>query len=199
MLDLNTATGRAEYCRRLTLARKAKYKTQDAFAEVMGVKRETVTKWETGANLPPLDTLAQICSKLDIDFGYLMSSYNEENELLHLICSETGLSQDAVKRLRKEEGNVRLQKFNKLVVNEKLWEILNNFANLSGFTKERQKENEKRSKQYWDIIRAGEDPDDNELYQRVAKALDRARYNYELDRYQCQILFKSIVDEFLPK
>ena len=40
--------------------RKEKGITQEAFAEIIGVSARTVSRWETGSNMPDLDVLIDI-------------------------------------------------------------------------------------------------------------------------------------------
>lgn len=63
--------------------RKEKGFTQDELAEKMGVSRKTVSRWETGNNLPDISLLVKLADLYDIDVreitaGERISGINEE-------------------------------------------------------------------------------------------------------------------------
>ncbi|MBQ2996260.1 MAG: helix-turn-helix transcriptional regulator, partial [Oscillibacter sp.] len=45
---------------RLTALRKEKGMSQDALAGILGVSRQSVSKWETDASIPDLDNLVRL-------------------------------------------------------------------------------------------------------------------------------------------
>ena len=47
--------------------RKEKNITQEELAEQMGVSRRTVSRWETGSNMPDMDVLIDISDFYEID------------------------------------------------------------------------------------------------------------------------------------
>ena len=47
--------------------RKEKNITQEQFAEIMGVTGRSVSRWETGANMPDLDLLIQIADFYEVE------------------------------------------------------------------------------------------------------------------------------------
>ena len=51
--------------------RKSKQMTQEQLAEVFGVSRRTVSRWETGNNLPDLDILVEMADYFRIDLREL--------------------------------------------------------------------------------------------------------------------------------
>ena len=51
--------------------RKEKDITQEGFAEVMGVSNRTVSRWETGRNMPDLSILVEIADYYDVDIREL--------------------------------------------------------------------------------------------------------------------------------
>lgn len=56
----------------LKLLRKEKEITQEQFAEIMGVSGRTVSRWETGANMPDLDILIQIADYYDVEIREIL-------------------------------------------------------------------------------------------------------------------------------
>lgn len=47
--------------------RKEKALTQEQLAEIFGVSRRTVLRWETGSNLPDLDILIEMADYFKVD------------------------------------------------------------------------------------------------------------------------------------
>ena len=52
--------------------RKEKQLTQEQFAEKFNVSSRTVSRWETGDNLPYIDIMVQICDFYNIDISELL-------------------------------------------------------------------------------------------------------------------------------
>lgn len=106
MYDFNCKTGRAEFGKRLKKARKkAGYNSQEEFAQVLNVRRATVTAWERGENFPTLPNLSDICRYLSVDLGYLCGEYEEQSEIVSVVCNQTGLSENAYNRVLELQKN----------------------------------------------------------------------------------------------
>lgn len=56
---------------RIYQARKAKGLSQEDLAEVVGVSRQAVSKWETGEAMPDMEKLVALCHALELDMEYL--------------------------------------------------------------------------------------------------------------------------------
>ena len=52
--------------------RKEKGITQEQFAEILGVSGRTVSRWETGYNMPDLDVLIQIADYYDVEIREML-------------------------------------------------------------------------------------------------------------------------------
>ena len=52
--------------------RKEKGLTQEQLAETLNVSRRTVSRWETGSNLPDLDLLAEMSDLYQVDLRELL-------------------------------------------------------------------------------------------------------------------------------
>lgn len=65
--------------------RKEKRITQEQLAEILGVSGRTVSRWETGTNLPDLSILVQISEYYNVEIGEILNgerkSGNMDNEL----------------------------------------------------------------------------------------------------------------------
>ncbi len=65
--------------------RKEKGITQEQLAEILGVSGRTVSRWETGTNLPDLSILVQISEYYNVEIGEILNgerkSGNMDNEL----------------------------------------------------------------------------------------------------------------------
>ena len=53
--------------------RKEKGLTQEQLAEQMGVARRTVSRWETGSNMPDMDILIDLSDLYEVDLREILS------------------------------------------------------------------------------------------------------------------------------
>lgn len=86
---------------RLKKERKARYATQQEFADAIGASVESVRNWEQGWILPEVGTLFRICDLLDCDLDYLIGRLEQKTHDETFIHNYTGLSEDAIKTLHK--------------------------------------------------------------------------------------------------
>lgn len=102
---------------RLKKERKnAGFKSHDGLADYIrnhnykGFTRQTISKWERGLEMPPLDILCSLCELFECELGYLLCEYNCKTRNDTDIHNETGLSEDAINvlkewnRISKEKG-----------------------------------------------------------------------------------------------
>lgn len=61
--------------------RKERNLTQEVFAEIMRVSNRTVSRWETGTNLPDLDLLVEIADYYDLDIRELMDGERKSEKM----------------------------------------------------------------------------------------------------------------------
>jgi len=85
--------------------RKEKDITQEQFAEIMGVSSRTVSRWETGVNMPDLDILIQIADYYEVEIREILDG-ERKSEKMNKEFEETVLkmadySNDERKRLIK--------------------------------------------------------------------------------------------------
>ena len=66
------------FSERVLQARKAKGMSQEKLAELVGVSRQAVSKWETGEAKPDVDKLIAICEALELSMDYLCFGKEEE-------------------------------------------------------------------------------------------------------------------------
>ena len=90
------------FAKRLKKARKAKYHTQDDFAEAISYSKDSVSKWESGTTQPCYESLCMICKKLEIDVDYLFGFYDEKSYDIRKIKEITGLSEKAIEMLKEK-------------------------------------------------------------------------------------------------
>lgn len=60
-----------EFSEKIIQARKNKAMSQEALAELVGVSRQAVSKWETGEAKPDVDKLIALCDALGLSMDYL--------------------------------------------------------------------------------------------------------------------------------
>ena len=61
--------------------RKEKRLTQEQLAEQMGVARRTVSRWETGSNMPDLDILLELSDLYEVDLREILSGERKSEQM----------------------------------------------------------------------------------------------------------------------
>ena len=61
--------------------RKEKGLTQEQFAEQFNVSRRSVSRWETGNNMPDLDTLVEMADYYEIDLRELLDGERKSEKM----------------------------------------------------------------------------------------------------------------------
>ena len=61
-----------DFCNKLKTYRKRKGINQAELANLLGVGRTTITKWETGDNIPNIDVLDMLATALDVSADELL-------------------------------------------------------------------------------------------------------------------------------
>lgn len=86
--------------------KNAGFKSCDALADYIrehnyrGFTRQTISKWECGKEMPPLDVLLSLCERFECELGYLLCEYPNKTRTNTDIHNETGLSEGAINILR---------------------------------------------------------------------------------------------------
>lgn len=70
--------------------RKEKGLTQEQLADQLGVARRTVSRWETGNNMPDLDILVELADRYSVDLREILSG-ERKNEQMNEELKETVL------------------------------------------------------------------------------------------------------------
>lgn len=89
-----------------TERKKAGFKNHDELADYIrnhnyrGFTRQTISKWERGLEMPPLDILCSLCEPFECELGYLLCEYDCKTRNDTDIRNETGLSEDAINVLK---------------------------------------------------------------------------------------------------
>lgn len=85
--------------------RKGKNITQEQFAEMIGVSGRTISRWETGSNMPDLDILIQIADYYEVEIREIFDgerkSVKMNKELEETVLKVADYSNDERKRLTK--------------------------------------------------------------------------------------------------
>lgn len=86
--------------------RKDKNITQEKFAELIGVSSRTVSRWETGSNMPDLDLLIQIADYYEVDIREILDgerkSEKMNKELEETVLKVADYSNEERQRLTKK-------------------------------------------------------------------------------------------------
>ena len=115
---------RKEIGKRIKQERERLQETQEAFSENVGVSKQVIVNLENGLSSLKVEYLYQICLYCGCDIGFLLgecdcSTYNHS-----YISKETGLSEEAIKELRKQAARYKKNNENESLT---LIEILNIF------------------------------------------------------------------------
>ena len=67
-------------CENIQILRKKRNLTQESLAELVGVTRQTIAKWESGESVPDLSLAGKLASVLDVALDELVEAPREEFE-----------------------------------------------------------------------------------------------------------------------
>ena len=92
----------AELIIKLKEARIAQNLKQSEVADMLGVKKNTISNWENGKSNPDIDSLMQLCDIYNISCSALLEeSYkSEQSNSLHI----TGIEKDIIMSYRKSDS-----------------------------------------------------------------------------------------------
>lgn len=80
--------------------KKVGIKSQEDFADKLGVNLKTIRNWEQGRNAPELTTLINICNMLDCSPDYLLGYIDETSHDMRYISQETGLTETSIRNIQ---------------------------------------------------------------------------------------------------
>ncbi len=86
---------------RIKECRTDKKMKQEDLGNRVHVVRQTVSKWEKGEIIPPLETMLQLCNIFDCELSYLLCESDFKTKNLQGIAAYTGLSENAVHTLHR--------------------------------------------------------------------------------------------------
>ena len=93
------------FSRNLCLLRRARKITQEKMAEICGVSRQAVTKWESGSSLPDLYKLSDIAEVLEVTTDELLFG-DEANEDVEMLNKIEMMVKETSKRLKEFNGRL---------------------------------------------------------------------------------------------
>ena len=80
--------------------RKEQNLTQEELAEKFNVARRTVSRWETGSNMPDLDILVEMADFYDVDLREILDGERKSEKMYEeLLLKEEGLKETANKMI----------------------------------------------------------------------------------------------------
>lgn len=89
---------------KIILLRKKNEWSQEELAEQLGISRQSVSKWESGASIPDLDKIIRMSELFDVSTDYLLKDSLEEEQ-----PSETENSDGEIRMIDVEEANLFLK------------------------------------------------------------------------------------------
>ena len=104
------------------------FRTQEDFAEAMGVSVNSVKKWESGSVLPDLKHLFMISELLDCDIDYLTGRIDYDSHAASVSCEYTGLSAESINILHEWSktlgGKISLSVLSALIFQKKHFKLI---------------------------------------------------------------------------
>lgn len=97
-----------EIGKRIKALRKEKKLSQDDLADCIShlspardkaMGQPTISSWERGITLPPIDKMIALATVFDCDIAYLLGDYEKAKKDKSDICDMTGLSEKALNRI----------------------------------------------------------------------------------------------------
>lgn len=109
------------FAENLKILRKEKYLSQEQLAEVMGVSRQAVSKWEQGSGYPETEKLIELAKKLDVSLDVLLldkAPASDTETETKVALSEKGLTVpiESAIYIQNEDILIRCYKFSVLPV-----------------------------------------------------------------------------------
>lgn len=71
---------------------------------MLGISRDTLSKWENGHRLPDIEQLRKICQIFNCDVDYMLGNIKERSHDIRKMMNKTGLSEKTIQLL--EDWNV---------------------------------------------------------------------------------------------
>ncbi len=90
--------------------RKEKELTQEQLAETLNVSRRTVSRWETGSNMPDLDLLVEMADLYQVDLRELLNG-ERKSEPMNAELKETVMQVAEYSQAEKERSTRTVQVF----------------------------------------------------------------------------------------
>ena len=99
------------FAENLQTIRKNNYLSQEELAEMLGVSRQAVSKWELGEGYPEVEKLLILSNKLNVSLDSLMGGSIPKNEpqggsrsgIIRIVSPEEGVIMDVSKVMRSQE------------------------------------------------------------------------------------------------
>lgn len=159
--------------------RKKKYKTQESFAEALGLlDRKTISKWETGETEIPMTRLPEICNLLECDMDFIFGKIDVFKNQTKNVMEETGLKEDSVKILTNDKYTEILNVVLSDIHFKKILEILSDCS--------AQQLNASESSIIKDRIK-------NKLSETSKISDGTSKVLYDISKYGLPVLYKQIV------
>ena len=87
--------------------RKERGMTQEQLGEHLGVSQRTVSRWETGRNMPDISMLTALCAQLDVSVAELLAGQRIEGETITK-ADASDLAEKLIGLVRRKNGLRRL-------------------------------------------------------------------------------------------
>lgn len=187
---------------RIKKIRKENKLTQEDFIGKLKISmnRRRLSNIEKGEDMYfPFEFLLKISEVFNCDIGYLLGEYDEKKREVYEICSATGLSEKALYKIWKEKDHCCIKQFNQIVEDKDFWNIVDFFCIYRNTAKTISEHNAEYSRLYWESVKDKNNEKTQKNCEILQTTLERAKYEYDMNRFKCKLFFEKIVDKFLPK
>lgn len=201
-MTCNNKTDLKSIGKRIKEARnKLKMSQQELGGKCSNLKRETISYYENGSRDIKTDMLIQLAKNLNVSADWLLglSEAKTTNPKIKEVCEYTGLSENALNKILKEKDHCCIKQLNQIIEDKDFWNIVDFFCNYRNTATIISEHNAEYSNLYLESIKDENTEEIKKKYEILQTALDRAKYEYDMNRFKCKLFFEKIVDKFLPK
>lgn len=108
---------------KLAKLRREQNYTQEQFADILGVSRQSVSKWESGTAYPETDKLVKICELFNCSSDYLLLNGGDKTDCAnHNPCGQT----DSVAAIEIRVPKIKERKSKRTIWGMPLWHVARN-------------------------------------------------------------------------
>lgn len=170
-------------------------------ADYLDCTPQAINQYKLGVSVPQTEKLIKIAKYYNVSVDYLLglSDVKSTDPKVKEICEYTGLSENALNKILKEKDHCCIKQLNQIIEDKDFWNIVDFFCNYRNTATTISERNAEYSNLYLESIKDENNEEIQKACETLETALNRAKYEYDMNRFKCKLLFEKIVDKFLPK